>query len=153
MKGQTFTQLRTDVRPRFRHKFPILRRNRFYTGVYDESLGIKRTLLWINANGQEMEEGHWNDPSTRCFGMLMDGRAQKSGIRKQGDNATILLVLNGHHDIVEFTLPSWAMAATSGYFFGGYTIKKMWDIGTKRHKVGDRYAVTGQIRFDLGIGI
>ena len=40
-----------------------------------------------------------------CFGMLMDGRAQPTGIRKRGEDATLLMVLNAYHDLVEFTLP------------------------------------------------
>jgi hypothetical protein len=37
--------------------------------------------------------------------MLMDGRSQTTGIRKPGQEATLLMVLNGYHDFVEFTLP------------------------------------------------
>ena len=37
--------------------------------------------------------------------MLMDGRAQVTGIKQRGHDATLLLVLNGHHDLVQFTLP------------------------------------------------
>ncbi len=41
-----------------RAKYPILRRNRFLTGSYDEELDIK-DLMWINANGQEMTGAEW----------------------------------------------------------------------------------------------
>jgi len=37
--------------------------------------------------------------------MLMDGRAQPTGIRKRGEDATLLMVLNAYHDLVEFSLP------------------------------------------------
>ena len=37
--------------------------------------------------------------------MLMDGRAQPTGIRKRGEDATLLMVFNAYHDLVEFTLP------------------------------------------------
>ena len=38
--------------------------------------------------------------------MLLDGRAQVTGIKQRGQDATMLLiVLNAHHDLVEFTLP------------------------------------------------
>ena len=40
-----------------------------------------------------------------CFGMLMDGRAQATGIRQRGEDATLLMVLNAYHDLVRFTLP------------------------------------------------
>jgi isoamylase len=41
-----------------------------------------------------------------CFGMLLDGRARPTGIRQRGTEATMLLLLNSHHDLVHFTLPS-----------------------------------------------
>ncbi|MCF9009442.1 glycogen debranching enzyme GlgX, partial [Pseudomonas carnis] len=36
---------------------------------------------------------------------LMDGRAQETGIRRAGADATLLLVVNAHHDLVNFRLP------------------------------------------------
>jgi glycogen operon protein len=52
-----------------------------------------------------MEAQVWDDDRTQCLGMLMDGRAQPTGIRKRGGDATLLMVFNAHHDIVKFTLP------------------------------------------------
>ncbi|HUC73124.1 MAG TPA: glycogen debranching protein GlgX [Stellaceae bacterium] len=90
-----------------RHKYPILRRSRFLTGIYNEELGVK-DVTWINASGAEMKPEEWDDMSMECFGMLMDGRAQPTGIRRRGEDATLLMVLNGFHDIVGFTLPQTA---------------------------------------------
>src|SRR5882762_3698677 len=87
-----------------RHKYPILRRNRFLTGQYVEEVGVK-DVTWINANGSEMTAEHWQDGGMTCFGMLLDGRAQETGIRKSSTDATLLVVINGHNDLVEFTLP------------------------------------------------
>jgi isoamylase len=39
------------------------------------------------------------------MGLLLDGRAQVSGIRRRGSEATLLLIVNAHHDVVMFTLP------------------------------------------------
>jgi glycogen operon protein len=50
----------------------------------------------------------WEDRNMRCFGMLIDGRAQPTGIRQRGTEASLLLVLNAHHDLVDFTLPTHA---------------------------------------------
>jgi isoamylase len=94
---------------RLRHTFPILRRNLFLTGEYIEELGV-RDLTWVNPAGTMMETHHWHDPATRCFGMLLDGRAQKTGIRQRGREATILIVINGHPETVPFTLPAPAGA-------------------------------------------
>ena len=37
--------------------------------------------------------------------MLIDGRAQATGIKRPAMDATVLLVLNAHHDVVNFRLP------------------------------------------------
>jgi glycogen operon protein len=87
-----------------RRKYPVLRRSRFLTGEYNEELGVK-DLAWINASGAEMRDEDWADGNQRCFGMLIDGRAQATGIRQRGVEATLLLVMNAHHDVVLFTLP------------------------------------------------
>jgi glycogen operon protein len=123
-----------------RHQFPVLRRNRFYTGAYNETLGVK-DLTWINANGQEMQNSHRDDSSTKCFGMLMDGRAQKTGIQRCGDDATMLLVINGHDDLVTFTLPScnggqeWMLLVDTN-IEGGSNRSVL--------KIGEQYAVTSR---------
>jgi glycogen operon protein len=96
----SFTQKLTSLR----HKYPILRRTRFLTGEYNEELGVK-DVTWINANGEEMQAGDWDDPGMKCFGMLMDGRAQVTGLRKRGQDATLLLVINGYHDGVKLPYP------------------------------------------------
>ena len=89
-----------------RHKYPILRRNRFLTGGLDEELDIK-DVTWINASGEEMQQQNWDDPFMRCFGMLVDGRSRPTGLRQRGTEATMLLAMNAHHDFVEFTLPRY----------------------------------------------
>jgi glycogen operon protein len=48
----------------------------------------------------------------RCFGMLMDGRARPTGVRQRGTEAAMLMVLNAHYDLVEFTLPTCPGATT-----------------------------------------
>ena len=41
-----------------------------------------------------------------CFGMILDGRAQPTGLKQRGRDATILIVFNSYHDVVNFTLPA-----------------------------------------------
>jgi glycogen operon protein len=88
-----------------RHQYPILRRARFLTGEYNEALEVK-DVTWINATGEEMREEHWKDANLRCFGMLLDGRAQSTGIRKRGEEATLLIIFNPWQDVVKFKLPA-----------------------------------------------
>jgi glycogen operon protein len=87
-----------------RRQYPILRRSRFLTGEHNAALGVK-DVTWINPNGAEMQAPDWADDNARCLGMLMDGRSQTTGIRRMGEDATMLLVLNAYHDVVDFHLP------------------------------------------------
>jgi isoamylase len=52
-----------------------------------------------------MTSAHWENPLARALGILLDGRAQPTGIRRLGTEATLFLALNAYHDIVRFTLP------------------------------------------------
>ncbi|MGA4636000.1 glycogen debranching protein GlgX [Pseudomonas solani] len=90
-----------------RRAYPILRRGRFLVGEYNEELGVK-DVTWLSPCGNEMTEEQWQDGNARCLGMLLDGRAQPTGIRKSGADATLLLLLNAHHDVVNFRLPEVA---------------------------------------------
>jgi glycogen operon protein len=88
-----------------RRRYPILRRNRFLSTVVNEAIGVKE-VTWIHVSGAEMRDEDWLDTSTPCFGMLLDGRAQVTGIKQRGQDATMLLIVNSHHDAVPFTLPA-----------------------------------------------
>ena len=127
-----------------RHRYPVLRRNLFLTGDFNRELGVK-DVTWINANGSEMEDANWGDSDMRCFGMLMDGRAQATGIRQRGHEATLLMVVNGHFDLVTFTLPEC---------LGGDTWKLLIDtnmedaaaesVEKETFKTGESYDVTAR---------
>ncbi|MBQ0823895.1 glycogen debranching protein GlgX [Microvirga sp. HBU67558] len=87
-----------------RQDLPILRRGRFLSGVYNEELDVK-DVTWLTPAGDEMTPDHWQDPNARCISILLDGRAQPTGIRRRGTDVTLLLILNAHHDVVKCTLP------------------------------------------------
>ena len=89
---------------KLRLAYPILRRGRFLVGDYNEDIGVK-DVTWLSPDGNEMTTEQWEDSHGRCLGMLMDGRAQETGIRRAGADATLLLVVNAHHDVVNFRLP------------------------------------------------
>ena len=103
-----------------RHQFPILRRARFLSGEYNEDLGVK-DVAWINTDGEEMRQDQWHDPNTRVFGMLLDGRAQETGIRRRGELATLLIIFNPWQDVVKFKLPAstggsaWTLRADTNF--------------------------------------
>ena len=117
--------------------YPILRRSRFFTGAVNEAIDVK-DVTWIDADGSEMSDEAWENEGTRCFGMLMDGRAQESGIKRRSADATLLLVFNGYRDVVGFTLPPCYEAA------GWSRLLDTNDPSLSAHtfKVGDSYEVT-----------
>jgi glycogen operon protein len=39
------------------------------------------------------------------MGILLDGRTQTSGIRREGADRSLLIIVNSHHDVVNFKLP------------------------------------------------
>jgi isoamylase len=132
---------------RLRHKYPVLRRNRFLTGEYIEELEVK-DVTWINANGSEMDDIHWGDTDMHCFGMLLDGRAQTTGVRQRGQNATLLIVINEHHDMVEFKLP----ASVGGCHWDLFIDTQFCEPGEeKRFAMGDIYQVTARSLLLLGL--
>jgi isoamylase len=124
----------------FRHKYPILRRNLFLNGEYNEELGVK-DVTWINANGREMEDHNWGDHGMRCFGMLIDGRAQTSGVRQRGKEATLLIVINDHSDLVNFALPE-AVGGECWSLLIDTNVEDNSEEGTFR--TGDEYGVTAR---------
>ncbi|WP_213880131.1 glycogen debranching protein GlgX [Pseudomonas sp. dw_358] len=89
---------------KLRMAYPILRRNRFLVGEYNEAIGVK-DVTWLAPDANEMTTEQWEESHGRCLGMLLDGRAQPSGILRPGADATLLLIVNAHHDVVNFTLP------------------------------------------------
>jgi isoamylase len=124
-----------------RRKYPILRRSRFLSGEMNEEIGIKE-ITWINATGTEMQPEQWSDDLMLCFGMLLDGRAQATGIRQRGQDATILIVFNSYHDVVQFTLPG----TTDSAFWLLLIDTNQPDDGITRtaFEPGDIYQVTGR---------
>jgi len=129
---QTLTSLRA--------KYPILRRNRFLTGHFDEELQIK-DLTWINASGAEMTGEEWSDALMKCFGMLMDGRARPTGVQQRGTEAAMLMLLNSHHDLVNFTLPDYPDGSQWSLLIDTNLVDKE---PAYEGKSGDRYGVTGR---------
>jgi glycogen operon protein len=126
-----------------RHKYPILRQKRFLSGVYNEDLGVK-DVTWISASGNEMSQEEWQD-ATKCFGMLLDGRAQQTGIRQRGHEATLLIVFNSWQDVVKFKLPAARNEEDEGSCWELVADTNMPDLPQgSRFDLGHEYEVTAR---------
>src|ERR1700733_9223810 len=95
-----FTQHLIEIRQRQ----PLFHRGRFLTGSFNEELEVK-DVTWFDPSGSEMQSEQAHESKAKCVQMLLDGRAQATGIRKKGSDLTLLLMFNAHHAPGEFTFP------------------------------------------------
>jgi isoamylase len=62
---------------------------------------------WLAPEGREMSGKDWELPFARCVGMLMDGKrlAERDERGNPVEDEDLLLLLNAHHEAIEFLLP------------------------------------------------
>jgi isoamylase len=125
---------------RLRNPLPILRRGRFLTAEYNPVLDVK-DVTWINASGREMQTSDWGDGKMRSFGMLVDGRAQTSGIKRRASDVTLLIVFNGYYEGVKFTLPEFVDGDQWLIFIDSNDPERS---VTSTLKTGDKFEVAGR---------
>jgi len=124
---------------RIRMQHPILQRGRFLAGWHNPEVGVK-DVTWLTPAAAEMTDENWNDGNAKCLGMLLDGRAQETGIKQRGSDETLLLVMNAHHDVVEFTLPE----SPEGREWARLLDTNDPALGRKSYSFGAVYQVTGR---------
>jgi isoamylase len=90
----------------FRKAHPVLRRRRFFEGLFLPGADIK-DLTWFKQDGTEIADEYWANPEARSIGMRLAGEAiderEPEGGRISDD--TLLVLLNTFHEEVTFTLP------------------------------------------------
>jgi len=92
----------------FRRQHPNLRRNKFFQGRPLRGSGIK-DLVWLRSDGAEMSDEEWTAGWARTLGVRFDGEAldvvDARGRRVR--DQTLLLLVNAHHEPVDFALPDF----------------------------------------------
>jgi glycogen operon protein len=90
----------------FRKAHPVLRRRRFFEGLFLPGADIK-DLTWFKLNGTEIVDGDWADPEVRSMALRLAGEAiderEPEGGRISDD--TLLVLLNAYHQPLTFILP------------------------------------------------
>ena len=124
-----------------RSNHAVLRRTRFFTGEWNEEIGV-RDLTWIEPSGSEMSAEQWSDPFAKCMGALFDGRAQATGIRKRGSDTTMLLIVNAADNLVRFMLPQVAAGRGWMRLIDTNLSEAEDEEDAGRFKFGDEYEVT-----------
>jgi isoamylase len=91
---------------RFRRDHPVLRRRKFFDGLYLRGSEIK-DLTWFKLQGTEITDRDWADQSARSLGMRLSGDSlaelDEHGERITDD--TLLMLLNAYHEDLPFVLP------------------------------------------------
>ncbi len=90
----------------FRKEHPVLRRRRYFEGLFVPGADIK-DLTWYKLDGTEIMDEEWADPDTRAMAMRLAGEAiderEPEGGRISDD--TLLVLMNAFHEDLVFTLP------------------------------------------------
>ena len=94
---------------RLRREHPVFRRRRFFAGTADHGgesdLG---DIAWFTPTGEHMGAEHWSNGYARALMVFYNGDAipepDPRGQRTVDDS--FLMVFNGHHEVLSFTLPS-----------------------------------------------
>ena len=97
----------TQLLIRLLHQHPVLRRRVFFQGRRIRGSEVK-DLAWFKPDGKEMTDDDWNNGFARCLGLRLAGDAIEE-VDARGNRIlddTLLILLNAHHDVVNFVLPA-----------------------------------------------
>jgi len=90
---------------RLRREHPVFRRRRYFQGRPIRG-GVK-DILWLTPEGREMTDHEWSQEFARSMAVYLAGdsliETDRRGHALRDDN--FLLLLNAHHDSIEFSLP------------------------------------------------
>ena len=125
-----------------RKAHPTFRRSRFFSGHRIKGKGIK-DIIWLNADGQEMDDEQWNQASALCLGMYLAGAAidERDEHGQQIKDDDFLLLLNAHHKEIPFQLTD---------FDGGQSWRALIDTvsaslpDARVYRSGDSYPLQGR---------
>jgi isoamylase len=91
---------------RFRKAHPVLRRRKFFEGLFLPGADIK-DLTWFKLDGTEIMDAEWTDQEARSMAMRLAGEAIDERDPEGGRIAdeTLLVMLNSFHETLPFVLP------------------------------------------------
>jgi glycogen operon protein len=127
---------------RLRREHPVFRRRRFFQGRALRG-GLKE-ILWLNPEGQEMTDQEWAQDFARSVAVYLagDGMEESDARGRRVRDESFLLLLNAHHEAIEFLLPelhphaSWEVILDTSFAHGLATDGKF--------QAGARYSLSGR---------
>lgn len=91
----------------------MLRRRQFLHGIEEEGSGLP-DVWWSRSDGRRMTQTDWEHRDGHVLGMFLNGEeiaAPDARGRRVVDDS-FLVLFNGHHEEMEFTLPPARFGAT-----------------------------------------
>ena len=90
----------------FRKEHPVLRRRRYFEGLFLPGADIK-DVTWFKLDGTEIVDQQWADPEARSLGMRLAGEAIDEREAEGGriSDESLLVLLNSSHEQLTFKLP------------------------------------------------
>jgi glycogen operon protein len=90
----------------FRKQHPLLRRRRYFEGLFVPGADIK-DLTWFKLDGTEVGDEEWANPEIRSLAMRLAGEAIDEREQEGGriSDETLLVLMNAFHEDLSFTLP------------------------------------------------
>ncbi len=124
-----------------RRDHPVFRRRRWFHG---RPIRGNVDLGWCRPDGSEMDDHDWDDDHARSIGVFLNGEAipSKDNRGQPVVGESFLLVLNAHHEAIDWTLPKqwgdrWNLVLDTG---GHHEPDEVLDIGNTL-EVGARTTV------------
>jgi glycogen operon protein len=93
----------------------VFRRQKYFQGrAIRAENGDIADIRWIGTDGQQVSDDVWNSGIAKCIGLMLSGdvmgEIDAKGQPITGD--TVLLLLNAHHEDIDFVLPTPAEEST-----------------------------------------
>ena len=96
---------------RLRREHPVFRQKAFFLGRPTTDSGVK-DLAWFGADGVELDDGDWFDPSVPTLGMYLDGQSIRTrgarGERIEDDSFLLVLHTGAEPAAMVLPKPPWA---------------------------------------------
>jgi glycogen operon protein len=141
--GKQLLQFVQDLN-KFYHQHPIFHRQHFPAippGGRDQAEAVK----WLRWDGMALTESDWNNPATKCFGMLLDSNsfveADDQGQALCDD--TMLVVFNAYQESLPFRLPEPPSQSDQHLMWDEVINTRLpsFPVQSVRHEIGSTYSV------------
>jgi isoamylase len=91
---------------RFRHEHRVFRRRSFFQNRAIRGEAV-RDIVWLDPAGTEMTDQQWGESFARSLGVFLSGRVlnEKNERGEVVIDSDFVVLLNAHHEVVEFRMP------------------------------------------------